>query len=119
MKKIKEQICINNLEITNAELVEVRNQQAVTDSRKVAEVFGKEHKNVIQSIENIKAKNLAVTSMFYETDYTAGTGLNGSYKAIDSKTVDSFIKKLPASDTNTVALLTATDLANELSSKLT
>lgn len=46
------------------------------------------------------------------------TGLNGSFKAIDSKTVDSFIKKLPASDTNTVALLTATDLANELSSKL-
>lgn len=46
------------------------------------------------------------------------TGLNGSYKVIDSKTVDSFIKKLPASESNTVALLTATDLANELSSKL-
>ena len=46
------------------------------------------------------------------------TGLNGSYKAIDSKTVDTFIKQLPASETNSVALLTATDLANELSSQL-
>ena len=46
------------------------------------------------------------------------TGLNGSYKAIDSKTVDMFIKQLPASETNSVALLTATDLANELSSQL-
>ena len=46
------------------------------------------------------------------------TGLNGSYKAIDSKTVDLFIKKLPASDTNTVALLTATDIAKELSAQL-
>ena len=32
---------MNNLEMTNTELVEVRNQQVVTDSRKVAEVFGK------------------------------------------------------------------------------
>ncbi|WP_051179830.1 Rha family transcriptional regulator [Selenomonas ruminantium] len=56
------------------ELVQVNNEQVVTDSRKVAEVFGKEHKNVIQSIENIKAENSAVSSMFYETDYTAGTG---------------------------------------------
>ena len=63
--------------ITNTninELVQVNNEQVVTDSRKVAEVFGKEHKNVIQSIENIKAENSAVSSMFYETDYTAGTG---------------------------------------------
>ena len=63
--------------ITNTninELVQVNNEQVVTDSRKVAEVFGKEHKNVIQSIENIKAENSALSSMFYETDYTAGTG---------------------------------------------
>ena len=46
------------------------------------------------------------------------TGLNGSYKVIDSKTVDLFIKKLPASESNTVALLTATDIAKELSSQL-
>ena len=31
---------MNSLEITNTDLVEVRNQQVVTDSRKVAEVFG-------------------------------------------------------------------------------
>lgn len=58
----------------DAHLVQVENEQVVTDSRKVAEVFGKEHKNVIQAIENITAENSAVSSMFYETDYTAGTG---------------------------------------------
>ena len=44
---------MTNLEMTNAELVEVRNQQVVTDSRKVAEVFGKRHDNVMRDIENI------------------------------------------------------------------
>ena len=56
------------------ELVNVVNNQVVTDSRKVAEVFEKEHKNVIQSIENIKAENSALTTMFFESTYTAGTG---------------------------------------------
>lgn len=46
------------------ELVNIVNNQVVTDSRKVAEVFEKEHKNVIQSIENIKAENSALTTMF-------------------------------------------------------
>lgn len=55
-------------------LVKVENNQIVTDSRSVAEHFGKQHKNVIQTIENIRAENSAVTQMFYETSYTAGTG---------------------------------------------
>ena len=196
---------MNNLEMTNTELVEVRNQQAVTDSRKVAETFCKEHSKVIRSIDNMKKDVANFGEMFFETEtpdsygrmqriyylnrdglsllamgftgkkamqwklkyieafnqmekelnakpknkmqvmtdeleatlnmsemmqkffkmdestakiFALRTGLNGSYKVIDSKTVDSFIKKLPAAETNTVALLTATDLANELSAKL-
>ena len=35
------------------ELVLVENEQVVTESRKVAGIFGKEHGKVIRSIENI------------------------------------------------------------------
>lgn len=55
-------------------LVEVRNQQAVTSSQLVAEVFKKQHKHVLEAIEKVKAENSAVTTMFYESTYTAGTG---------------------------------------------
>lgn len=50
--------------------------ELVVTSRQVAEDFGKEHKNVIQGIENIKAENSAVTKMFIESSYKAGTGKN-------------------------------------------
>lgn len=50
------------------------NGQLVVSSRQVAENFGKQHKDVLKSIESIKAQNCAVTSMFYETWYQAGTG---------------------------------------------
>lgn len=50
------------------------NGQVVVSSREVAENFRKEHRNVIQSIENISAENSAVTQMFFKTTYTAGTG---------------------------------------------
>ncbi len=57
-------------------LVRVENEQVVTDSRKVAEVFGKEHKDVIEAVRRIivTAENSAVTSMFYQSTYRAGTG---------------------------------------------
>lgn len=54
----------------------VNNGELVVSSRQVAEDFGKEHKNVIQGIENIKAENSAVTKMFIESSYKAGTGKN-------------------------------------------
>ena len=65
---------MNNLEMTNAELVEVRNQQVVTDSRKVAEVFGKRHDNVMRDIENIiegllKIEDTHPTEMFFLESY--------------------------------------------------
>lgn len=57
-----------------SELVTLYKNQLVTDSRQVAEHFGKQHKHVIEAVENIKAENSALTQMFYETSYTAGTG---------------------------------------------
>lgn len=55
-------------------LVEIRNQQAVTSSQLVADVFKKQHKHVLEAIEKVKAENSAVTTMFFESTYTAGTG---------------------------------------------
>lgn len=51
-------------------------QQPVVSSLQVAEDFEKMHKDVLKSIENIKAQNCAVTEMFYETTYKTGTGKN-------------------------------------------
>ena len=50
------------------------NGQKMVSSRDVAENFEKEHKDVIRAVENIKAQNCALTSMFFKTTYTAGTG---------------------------------------------
>lgn len=51
-------------------------QQPVVSSLQVAENFGKQHKHVLEAIEKIRAENLAVTEMFYETTYKTGTGKN-------------------------------------------
>lgn len=50
------------------ELVIMHNKQAVTTSLRVAEVFGKDHKNVIQSIENLAAEKSAA-KFFSEATY--------------------------------------------------
>ena len=55
-------------------ILSVKNNEAVVSSRQIAESFGKEHRNVIQSIKNLSAENSAVTQMFYKSEYTAGTG---------------------------------------------
>lgn len=55
-------------------ILSTQNGEPVASSRQIAENFGKEHRNVIQSIENISAENSAVTQMFFKTTYTAGTG---------------------------------------------
>lgn len=52
------------------------NGQLVVSSKQVAENFEKQHKHVLDAIENIKAENSAVTPMFCETLYKAGTGKN-------------------------------------------
>lgn len=55
-------------------LVKIENGQAVVSSRQVAESFEKMHKHVLETIERLKAEKSALTSMFFETTYTAGTG---------------------------------------------
>lgn len=60
--------------MTENVIVYKRDGQPAVSSRDVAEQFGKEHRNVIQSIKNLIAENSALTSMFIEDTYTAGTG---------------------------------------------
>ena len=50
-------------------LVITHEAQAVTTSLKVAEVFEKEHRNVMQSIKNLTAENSATRKMFVEDSY--------------------------------------------------
>lgn len=58
-------------------LVTIQNNQAVVNSRQVAEHFEKRHDNVIQNIEGIiKTENSVLTKMFIESSYQAGTGKN-------------------------------------------
>ena len=46
----------------------------VTDSVKVANVFGKLHKNVLRTIRNLTAQNLAASNWFHEITYFDGRG---------------------------------------------
>lgn len=51
------------------QLVVLNNNQAVTSSLQVSDTFGKDHKNVIQSIENLTAENSAVKPFFHKSTY--------------------------------------------------
>ncbi len=64
------EIVINNLD-----------GQLTVSSLQVANDFRKHHKDVVRAIENLKAQNCALTKMFIETTYTAGTGKH--YKRYD------------------------------------
>lgn len=41
----------------------------ITDSLKVAEVFGKNHRDVLRAIRNLTAQNCAAEKLFFETTY--------------------------------------------------
>lgn len=51
-------------------IVYQRDGQPAVSSRDVAEQFGKEHKNVMQSIQNMMAENSALLPMFWKDEYT-------------------------------------------------
>ena len=55
-------------------LVYIQKNEAVCDSLQVAEKFRKEHRNVMQNIDNLIAENSAVKSMFRQTHYKAENG---------------------------------------------
>jgi anti-repressor protein len=50
-------------------LVKIENGQPVTSSRKVAEDFGKEHKNVLANIREILVAENQATKLFFETSH--------------------------------------------------
>ena len=49
-------------------LVKFENQQIVTDSRQIAENFGKEHKNVLVAIREILVAEKSATKFFMESE---------------------------------------------------
>ena len=51
------------------ELVQVDNEQVVTDSHKVAETFDRPHKDVLESIRGILVAENSAARFFYETTY--------------------------------------------------
>lgn len=56
------------------DFVYMKNDEAVCDSLQVAEKFEKEHRNVLQSLDNLIAENSAVKSMFKIANYKAENG---------------------------------------------
>lgn len=48
--------------------------EAVCDSLRIAKNFGREHRNVLQSIDNLIAKNSAVETMFKTSYYKTDNG---------------------------------------------
>lgn len=58
------------------ELINIKNDEAVTTSLAVAEIFGKQHAKVIRSIEKLtKAKN-GLSEMFHKSVYKDSSGKN-------------------------------------------
>lgn len=47
----------------------MKDRQAVTDSLKVADVFNKNHKHVLEKVRNLAAENSAVEKMFFKSTY--------------------------------------------------
>ncbi|MDE6666297.1 MAG: Rha family transcriptional regulator [Ruminococcus sp.] len=66
---------MNEITITNT------NGVLTVSSLQVAKDFGKQHKDVLEKITLLRAENSAVTSMFIESTYKAGTGK--TYKCYD------------------------------------
>ena len=56
------------------DLVIMKSRKALTTSLKVAETFGKNHRNVLRSIKNLTAQNCAVKKMFAESNYVNDRG---------------------------------------------
>lgn len=66
----------------NKIIINSKNGKLTVSSLQVATDFGKQHKNVVQSIENLKAENSALKNMFIESTYKV-EGNNKTYKCYD------------------------------------
>ena len=51
------------------EMLQVMNNQVVVSSRKVAESFGKQHKDVLESIREFLVAENSATTFFFESEY--------------------------------------------------
>lgn len=64
---------MKHLHNENTSIVDTKNNKAVTTSLKIAEVFGKEHKNVVRDIENLEIpesfNRLNFEQIFYKDSY--------------------------------------------------
>lgn len=73
--------------IIMSNIVFIENNEVVTDSLNVAQVFGKRHDNVIQAIENIIEMEINSKEYFKECDYinvhATGINKNRKYKKYD------------------------------------
>ena len=56
--------------MNNFNLVSINNNQVVVSSRQVADNFGKQHKDVLESIRGILAAENSATKFFYESTFT-------------------------------------------------
>lgn len=56
--------------MNNLNLVSINNNQVVVSSRQVADNFGKQHKDVLESIRGILAAENSATKFFYESTFT-------------------------------------------------
>lgn len=52
----------------------IENEQPVTTSRNIAEVFGRKHQHVLEAIDNLTVENSTVKNMFVEDVYTNTRG---------------------------------------------
>lgn len=66
---------MNEIKINNS------NGTLTVSSLQIADDFSKQHKDVLEKITALRAENSAVTPMFIESTYTAGTGK--AYKCYD------------------------------------
>ena len=57
-------------------ILSTQNGEPVVSSRQIAENFGKEHKNVLQTIDNMTAENSALLQMFHLIKYTTSQNKN-------------------------------------------
>ena len=56
--------------MNNLNLVSINNNQVVVSSRQVADNFGKQHKDVLESIRGILVAENSATKFFYESTFT-------------------------------------------------
>ena len=80
------------------ELVIMKNQQAVTTSLQVAEVFGKKHQHVMEAIRKLTVENSTVKKMFVESTYANSRGQEWPLFYMNTKNGRKFIYDLLKED---------------------